>query len=176
MLLSPGPRKLALTFHVLSSVGWVGAVAAFLALAVTGRNTDDPELARSAYRAMEVLVRSVIVPFALMTLLTGIIQALGTRWGLFRHYWVVIKLLVTVIATLVLLTELEPIRYLGDLARLGQLEPGSMGTERTSLVLHAGGGLVALVIPTVLSIYKPPGRTRWGRTDDGASELDAVPA
>jgi uncharacterized membrane protein len=165
VLLSPGPRKLALTFHVVSSIGWVGAVAAFLALALTGRNTADAELARSSYRAMEVLVRSVIVPMALMTLLTGVIQALGTRWGLVRHYWVVIKLVITVIATLVLLTELEPISHLADLARLGQLEAGAQGTQRTSLVLHSGGGLVALIIPTVLSIYKPPGRTRWGRAE-----------
>lgn len=176
MLLSPGPRKLALTFHVVSSVGWLGAVVAFLGLAVTGRGTDDPDLARSTYRAMDVVVRSAIVPFALMTLLSGIIQGLGTRWGLLRHHWVVIKLVITVVATLVLLTELEPIRRLADLSRTGRLGPRSMATERTSLVVHAGGGLAALLIPMVLSIYKPSGRTRWGRRRDDAGERHVAPA
>lgn len=162
-MLSPGPRRVALTLHVLVSVGWIGAVAAFLALAITGRSTGDPELARSVYPAMDVVVRRAIVPLALMALLTGVIQALGTRWGLLRHYWVVIKLIVTVVATLVLFTELEPIAAVSDLARTGQLGPDSLRTERASLVVHASGGLVALLIPMVLSIYKPAGRTRWGR-------------
>lgn len=178
MQLSPGPRKLALTLHVLSSIGWVGAVTVFLALATTGRSTDDADLASGLYRAMDLVVRSAIVPFALMTLLTGVIQGLGTRWGLLRHYSVVIKLVITVAATLVLLTQLDPIGHLADLARAGELQPQTMQTERTSLVVHAAGGLIALLVPTVLSIYKPAGRTRWGRAELEATSADpaTVPA
>ena len=47
----------------------------------------------------------VIVPLAIASLLTGVVQALATPWGLFRHYWVVIKLFLTVFATLVLLAS-----------------------------------------------------------------------
>jgi hypothetical protein len=169
MQLSPGPRKLALTAHVLSSIGWVGAVAAFLALAVRGRSSDDLAEARAVYVAMDVIVRAVIVPLALMSILTGVIQGLGTRWGLFRHYWVVIKLVITLIATLVLFSELAPIQDVADLARTGTLTADSMRTERTSLVVHAAGGLLALLIPTVLSIYKPRGLTRWGRRHPAAT-------
>jgi len=30
------------------------------------------------------------------------------------------------------------------------------------LVVHATGGLLVLLVPIVLSIYKPPGATRYG--------------
>lgn len=163
MPLSPGPRKLALTAHVGSSVGWVGAVAGFLALAIAGVNSEDGQLVRGAYLAMDVIVRFAIVPLALLSVLTGIIQGLGTSWGLFRHYWVVIKLVITIIATVVLLTELGPISEVAGAARAGAFGQETMRDERTSLVVHSGGGLVVLLVPTVLSIYKPRGLTRYGR-------------
>jgi hypothetical protein len=161
--LSLGPRKLALTAHVASSVGWVGAVAGFLGLALAGLNSDDAQLVRGAYLSMDLTVRFAIVPLALMAVLTGVIQGLGTPWGLFRHYWVVIKLVITIIATVVLLTELDPISEVADAARATTFGPETMRDERTSLVVHSGGGLVVLLVPTILSIYKPRGLTRYGR-------------
>ena len=175
MLLSPGPRKLALTAHVLSSVGWLGAVAAFLALALTGLNSDDTELARAVYPAMDVIVRAAIVPLAVMSVLTGVIQGLGSRWGLFRHYWVVIKLIITIIATVVLLTELEPIGHVADIARVERFTRDTMRTERLSLVVHSGGGVVTLLVPTVLSIYKPRGLTRYGRRQTRETPTTPLP-
>ena len=163
MLLSAGPRKFALTAHVAASVGWAGAVAVFLVLALTGLNSDDGELVRGAYLAMDLITRSVIVPLALMSVATGIVQGLGTKWGLFRHYWVVVKLVVTVIAAVVLLSAVEPITQVADAARLDTFGRDAMRAERTSLVIHSGGGLVTLLVPTVLSIYKPRGVTRFGR-------------
>jgi hypothetical protein len=167
VVLSPGPRKLALTAHVASSVGWFGAVAGFLVLALTGLNSDDGQLVGGVYRAADVVVRSAIVPLAFMSVVTGVVQGLGTRWGLFRHYWVVIKLIITVVATLVLLSELGPIGDLADSARAGKLEGDAMRAERTSLVVHSGGGLLTLLVPMVLSIYKPRGLTRYGRRKEG---------
>jgi len=171
MVLSPGPRKLALTMHVASSVGWLGAVTGFLALAIAGRNSDDEQLVRGAYLAMDLTVRSAIVPLALLSVLTGVVQGLGSPWGLFRHYWVVIKLVITIIATVVLLTELEPIRHLADAAREATLERETLRAERTSLVVHSGGGLVVLLVPTILSIYKPRGLTRYGQRKRRASAV-----
>ena len=96
--MTPRLRKFALTAHVVSSVGWLGAVAAFLALAVAGLTSRDAQVVRAAYLAMDLIARLVIVPAALASLLTGFVQSLGTPWGLFRHYWVLAKLLITVLA------------------------------------------------------------------------------
>lgn len=163
MTLSPRLRKLVLTTHVTSSLGWVGAAAAFFALAVTGLNSDDAHLVRGSYVAMDVVARYAILPLALGAVASGILQGLGTPWGLFRHYWVVIKLVITVVAALVLLSELEPIRSMADAASSRTLSSGDLRTERSSLIVHSGIGVVVLLIPTVLSIYKPKGLTRRGR-------------
>ena len=64
MIMSPGLRKFALTAHVTSSIGWFGAVAAFLALAIAGLTSQDAQIVRAAYLAMELTTWFVIVPLA----------------------------------------------------------------------------------------------------------------
>lgn len=157
-------RKLALTAHVACSVAWLGAVAGFLALAITGVMNPSASAGLSAYPAMAVLTWSVIVPLALASLTTGVLQALGTPWGLLRHYWVLIKLLVTTLATAVLLLQLDSIGDLAEAAtRPVPFVAPDLVAARLSLVVHAGGGLLVLLVPMVLSIYKPRGRTRYGQ-------------
>src|SRR5215207_4847851 len=111
MIMAPRLRKFTLTAHVAFSVGWLGAVAGFLALAVAGLTSQDAQTVRAAYLAMELTAWFVIAPLSLASLLTGLVQSLGTTWGLFRHYWVVAKLL-NVLATIALLMWLPSIRYL----------------------------------------------------------------
>jgi hypothetical protein len=83
----PAPfRKLMLTAHITFSMGWLGAVAVFLALAITGLTSHDAPLVRAAYLAMGLSGWLVIVPSSFAALLTGVLQALGTPWGLFKHY------------------------------------------------------------------------------------------
>jgi hypothetical protein len=159
---SPRLRKFALTAHVVSSVGWLGAVAAFLVLAVAGLTRDDPEILRGIYVGMALLTWWVIVPLCAASLLTGILQGLGTPWGLLRHYWVLVKLILTVIATVVLAVRLGDIRFLGEQAADAGLTNTGFRDERATMVVHAGGGLLVLLAATILAIFKPPGRTRYG--------------
>ena len=93
--MTPSLRKFALTTHLTSSVGWLGAVGGFLALAVAGLFSRDEQLVRAAYVSMELITWFVIVPLAFVSLLTGLIESLGTPWGLFRHYWILAKLVIT---------------------------------------------------------------------------------
>ena len=161
MKASAGARKLALTVHVIASVGWLGAIVAFLALAVAGLASDDAELVRGVYLAAEPLTWLVIVPFALASLTTGILQSVVTTWGLFRHYWVVFKLVISVVATIVLLMYTETVAAFADRAA----SPGAaLGELRApTFVLHSGAALLLLLAATVLAVYKPPGMTRYGR-------------
>ena len=159
----PRLRKLALTAHVAASVGWLGAVACFLAIAVVGLTSQDAQLVRAAYLAMEPIGWYVLVPLALASLLTGLVQALGTAWGLVRHYWVLFKFLITVIATVVLLAYMQTLGHLGDLAAETTLVGGDLGGLRSSSpAVHAGAALLLLLVATTLSVYKPRGRTRFG--------------
>ena len=158
-------RKFALTTHVTSSVGWLGAVAAFLALAIGGLTSTDVPLVRAAYLAMEFITWFVIVPFSVASLLTGLVQALGTPWGLFRHYWVMAKLAVTVVATAILLVHTQPIGAVADGALQGPLAAGDLRPLRLQLVADAVAALFALLAATTLSVYKPWGMTAYGQRE-----------
>ncbi len=160
--MTPSIRKLALTAHITFSVGWLGAVAAFLALAITGLTSMDAQMVRAAYAGMELTARFVIVPLAFASLLSGIIQSLGTPWGLIRHYWVLVKLLLTAFATIVLLAKMPLIGYAAR--RVAETTPSSadLRAAGTQLAFHAAGGLLVLLVITALSVYKPWGLTRYG--------------
>lgn len=163
MIMTPRLRKFALTTHVASSVGLLGAVAGFLVLAIAGLTSRDAQTVRAAYIAMELTAWFVIVPLAFASLLTGIVESLGTRWGLFRHYWVVAKLVLTVLATIVLLLQMGLISTIAGVAAETTLSSADLFEARISLVAHAGGGLLVLLVPMALSVYKPRGRTLYGR-------------
>ena len=160
-----------LAAHVTTSVGWMGAVGVFLALAITGLTSGDQATVRGAYVAMETATTYVIVPLAVASLVTGAVQSLGTSWGLFRHYWVVAKLVVSVVATVVLALQLSTISKLADAASSGPLGSDELHADRTSMVLHAGVGLLVLLVPLVLSIFKPRGVTPLGRRKEQAAAL-----
>jgi hypothetical protein len=162
MTMTPGLRKFALTVHVTSSISLLGSIAAFLALAVAGLSSQNDQLARAAYPAMDLITRIVIVPLAVASLLTGLIQSLGTSWGLFRHWWVLMKFLLTAFAVVVLLIKLELIGYAARLAAQATLSHADLRAVGVQLVVHAAGGLLVLLVPAVLSVYKPPGTTRYG--------------
>lgn len=158
MAFSAPLRKFVLTAHITFSVGWLGAVAAFLALAVAGLTSRDPQLVRAAYLAMGLSGWFVIVPSSLGSLFTGVVQALGTPWGLFRHYWVVVKLVLTVGATLLLLLHMQPVTYLAEVAAKADLSSSELRGLRIQLLADAAAALVVLLAATAISVYKP-----WGR-------------
>lgn len=162
-LFPPRLRKLALTLHVTSSVGWLGAVAAFLALAVAGLSSGAPQTVRGAYLAMDVVGWYVIVPFSAACLLTGLVQSFGTVWGLLRHYWVIAKLLITVVATVLLLVHMQPVGHLADAAARAALAGGELQGMRVQLIADAAAAVLVLLTAAALSVFKPRGMTRYGR-------------
>jgi hypothetical protein len=151
-----------LTLHVISSVGWLGAVVAFLVLSVTGVRSHTPETVRAVYIAMNIIGLLVIVPLSIASLLTGIVQGLGTPWGLFRYYWVVTKLALTIGATaLLMLHQFMAVATAAEKVMLPA--PGSLpdvGPLANQLVFDAGLAIVVLLVTTTLSVFKPWGRIR----------------
>ncbi|MGH7519393.1 MAG: hypothetical protein ACREOC_18315 [Gemmatimonadales bacterium] len=161
--MTPSLRKLALTAHVTASVGWLGAVAGFLALAVAGLTSQDAQMVRAAYLAMELTGWLVIVPLSLASLPTGLVMSLGTEWGLFRHYWVLAKFLITVLATILLLVHMQPVGHLARVVAETTVVRGELAGLRVQLVADSGAALLALLVATALSVYKPRGMTPYGR-------------
>ncbi len=159
MNMTPRLRSFALLVHVTSSVGWIGAVLAYLALAIAALNVSDTLVVRAAWLAMECTGWYAIVPLALASLLSGLVQSLGTAWGLFRHWWVLMKFLITVFATAILLLHMPDVSYLAGVA--AEADTSNLRGLGSDLV-HAGAGLLVLLVTVTLGVYKPRGLTRYG--------------
>ena len=169
----PNLRKFVRTVHVTVTVGWLGSVAAFLALAVAGLTSQDRQLVTAAYVSMEIITRYVIVPLSLVPLLlTGPLLSLGTPWGLFRHYWIIVKLVINVLSSLILLIHITPIQYMARVAAAGTLSSADRGAQ-IQLVVAAGAGLLALLAATGLAVYKPRAMTAYGWRKQYAEHTDA---
>lgn len=161
MRMTPGLHKFVLAVHLTFSVGWIGTVAAYLPFDVAVVSSQDAQTLRAAYFAMDSIITWAIVPFAFASLITGLVISLGTKWGLFRHFWVLISLLLTVVAIVVLLNEAQVVSRWADIAADPRTSSDALRSLGSSL-LHSVGGLVVLLVITVLNVYKPRGLTRYG--------------
>jgi hypothetical protein len=159
---SPPVRKLALTAHVVSSVGWLGAVVVFMLMAIVGLTTRDSLVVRAAYLTMERIGWLAIVPACFLSFVTGVVQGLGTPWGLLRHYWVLIKLVITVLASGLLLLHMRPIGHLANVAMQMPLSHAERAAQ-IQILADSAMALLALLTATTLSVFKPRGVTAYGR-------------
>jgi hypothetical protein len=159
--LSQPLRKAALAVHLAVSVGWIGAIAAYLVLDLAAATSVDAATLRAAYLGMGLIAGSAIVPLAIATLVTGLVVSLGTKWGLARHWWVLVSLGLTVFATVVLLVETGTIAAYAAVAG----DPSATEAELRQLgstLVHSVGGTVVLLVVLVLNVYKPVGLTPYG--------------
>ncbi len=167
MNLSPGLRKFTLTVHVTSSPGLLGAIAAFLILAIAALTGRNDRLVVGAYLAMDLIARTVILPLMFGSLLSGLVLGLGTAWGLVRHYWVLIKLIVTSFAAAVLLIKMLLVAEAARMAAAPVPDGDALRQMGQQLLFHSAAGLTVLLLPMVLSTYKPRGLTRHGLRRQG---------
>jgi hypothetical protein len=160
--MSPGLCRLVLTAHVTCSVGWLGAVVVFLVLAIVGLVGGDALVVRATYVALERIGWLAIVPLCFGSLVTGVIQGLGTPWGLVRHYWVFIKLVIAVIASGLLILHMRPIGHLASVAHVSEVSDRDRAAQ-IQILADAALALLALLAATTLSVYKPRSVTSYGR-------------
>lgn len=112
------------------------------------------------YVAMNVTGMFVLVPASVLTVLTGVVQGLGTQWGLWRHRWVATKLVLGSLAmSALLLHQFTAVQAAARHAELG-MDARPFGVQ---LVVDASLAVVLLVVATILSVFKPWGLTRHGQ-------------
>lgn len=157
--MSPTVRRFALSVHLTCSVGWIGAVMAYLALGLTATFGGSPTSVRGAWAAMEIIGWYVLVPLALGSWVTGLVMSLGTRWGLLRYYWVLVSFALTTLAVIVLLVHMPDVSIV--VQAIGTTTDDELGQYGGDL-FHAAAALVLLLLIQVLNVYKPPGMTPYG--------------
>ncbi|MET7727613.1 DUF2269 domain-containing protein [Streptomyces mirabilis] len=166
--LPPRARKSMVVVYVVVSVSWLALVLCILTLATTALATDDADTLRSAYRAMGMLGDVLIIPLSLLTLLSGVVLALGTSWGLFRFYWVSTKFWLTLAATVAsifaFLARLHDAVHAVARHPAGPISAMDLGFIRYNMVIIPAVALLLYLANVVLSVFKP-----WGRRPVGPS-------
>src|SRR5436190_22601582 len=169
MSMTPNIRKFVLTSHITFSVGWIGAVGGFVALAIAGLVSRDAQMVRASYLAMELITWFVIVPLALAALLTGVVSSLGTKWGLLRHYWVTLKLLITIGCIAILLVHTQPLGVLAGAVENVAVLGADLRAPRIMMVVASSAAVPVLLLLTALSVYKLRGMTPYGAREQGGA-------
>lgn len=149
--------KAVLTVHLVASLGWIGAVLAYLAIGVRAASSTDPDTIRALWAALDIVGSTTIVPLAVAALASGVTVSVVSPWRLLRHWWVLISLVLTAIATTVTVLHMPSVRDLAARAEIAS--PAELANYGGDL-LHPGAGLVVLLGVTVLNVYKPRGRLR----------------
>ena len=166
---SPPLYKLLLTAHIIVSVGWLGIVFAKLVLGLAAMTSDAPDVTDALYLSTTV-VNVAFPPTAIATLVTGVLLSLSTKWGVFHYYWVATKLAlaVGVIATGIFLMDRLVRQSIS--APTGQAAGdatilGIASAPTTLLISLSVAHVLMLGVATVVSVYKPWGKTRFGRRE-----------
>jgi len=160
--LRPRLRKAVLVAHLLSVATWFGVDVVVAVLVVTGMSAD-PATAGLAYRSLGTFVVGPMLTAALATLATGLLLGWGTRWGLVRYWWVLAKLVITLVLTVLIVLALAPMMpevvVHGEQLAAGAAATGDVG----DLVFPPIVSVTALSVATVLSVFKPWRRIGRGR-------------
>jgi hypothetical protein len=158
-------RAALLTVHVAVSVGWLGLDGALVALEVTGLSAGDPVVQGGIAAAMGTLASWVLIPVVFMSLVSGLVLALSTPWGLVRHWWVLAKCGIAVALTATGLLLMLP--------RLDQIAAGEGEPVQMQTLFARSLALVLLLAATGLSVVKPWGKTPHGRVVQAAGKRPA---
>jgi hypothetical protein len=159
--MGPRTRKIALTAHVATSVGWLGAAYTMVVLTICGLVSTNPALRLACYEITHLFDEVVNIPLGLSMLTSGLIVSLGTKWGLVKYRWVLTKFVVST-ALLVLIPVLSVPRLEPLIHQLQSGLPVATGLAVAQVAISLGT-VAALTVVTTISVFKPWGRTRWGR-------------
>jgi hypothetical protein len=164
--LSGDVRKWTLLTHLVSSTGWIGADLVFLILSITGYTSGDPMLRAACYRAIGTFAVWLLLPLGLLSLTTGLLLGIGSKYGLLRYWWVATKLVINLVLLVLVLVALRPV--VAHAAAASQhVDPtlGSrLGAAPRNLLFPPIVSICALCFATYLGVFKP-----WGRTPRGAA-------
>ena len=173
---APPLRKALLLTHIEAGGAWLGLDLALGAVVLTAFTADAASAAAGAVTLAAFATWPLIV-VSLVALGTGVLLGIGSKYGLARYWWVLIKLALTLIlttlVTLVLAPGMHAIRGQG----LAALTSGAELTMSPTMLFPPIVSTTAVTVAMALSVFKPWGRIR--RRANKASPLvkpeDAAP-
>lgn len=165
--LPPRLRKSMLFVHIVTGVGWMGTDIALMILVFGALRSDDAERVAASYLATAYIGVLAVPVLAVAMTISGIILSLGSGLGLFKHWWVFVKLLISlVLCVLVWLALLPELTTLPDMVEMGASADqvrDRLGEATVGLLFPPVVSFTMMAVASLLSIFKPWGRTPWTR-------------
>lgn len=159
-----GWRRAVLVTHIVAAGGWIGIDVLVAVLVLAGRFAGSNHTRALAYEALGTFVLWPMLTCALLSLATGILLGLGTRWGLLRYRWVVTKLVLNLVLCALIIVLLRPM--MPDVVDWGvQVGSGApLPADVSNLYYPPAVSLSILTLATTLGVVKPWGRMRGTST------------
>jgi len=157
--LSLAGQRFLKSVHLIAVGSWLSCVIVLLVMPVITRHIVTGEELYMYNLMYHFIDMYILTPAAIATLLTGIVYSLFTKWGFFKHGWLIYKWIVT------LAIIISGIFYLGpmvtkmlaitDLKRLGALQDAYYLQGVKIGVWAAIINTFLLLTAVFFSVYKP---------------------
>jgi uncharacterized membrane protein len=157
-------RKTILMFHIVAGGSWFGLDVAMAVLVFTAIGTDSAAVRAHTLQSLQLITVWPMFSAAMLSLITGIQLGLGSKYGLVRYWWVVIKLVLNLILAALVVTALRG--EVASAANLGAQLAGGADVEWnfTNMIYPPIVSPTALTIAFLLAVFKPWGRIRRNRS------------
>ncbi len=142
-------RKGALAVHIIATGAWIGIDVVMGVLVFTAELTDDGALRILCLQALRLVTVWPMLSTAALSLASGVLLGLGTKYGILRYWWVLLKLILNIVLMVLVFFLLRP-----GVAEAAQT--GAVGQMLFPPIVSTS----ALVFAVILSVYKPWGRLR----------------
>jgi hypothetical protein len=152
-------QKWLKSFHLLFAAVWLTCGSVMLSFTLVARSLNNGDQLYMLNYLTDFIDMKILVPAAMLTLFSGLLYGIFTKWGFFKHRWLVFKWIVTVsiivtgtIFTGPWITEMTEMAKTGGMAVLQN--PHYQAISRNQLVI----GLcmnITLIFTVFISVFKP---------------------
>ncbi|MED3624443.1 hypothetical protein [Neobacillus thermocopriae] len=157
-------KSILVAIHVLAVASWIGGTLAMLLLAIYLQSGANGEQLLYTMASMEVIDENLLKYPALLSLITGIMLSVWTQWGLTKYYWVIIKLVLTILTILIGIFFLNKwtaslgilIEDMGFIA----LKNEEFQHTWTQIVTTSSFNILCLAFMTFITYLKPFGKVK----------------
>ncbi|GAB2667474.1 membrane protein [Kribbella swartbergensis] len=153
-----------LVLHIASVGSWFGIDVVMAVLTFTALGTDSESTKALCFRVLELVTVWPMTVSGLVCLVTGVLLAVGSKYGLTKYWWVVVKLFLNLLLSALVLVSLRPgVAEIADRA-----EAGDLGIPLGDMIYPPIVSPTLLTFAIVLSVFKPWGLLRRRKRTENA--------
>jgi uncharacterized membrane protein len=156
---SPTVRKSLKFLHIVFSMSWFGGSLSLLVLLFFIPRPDSATALVLQHITFNRVATTIVATASVLSLITGLLLCWKSNWGFFRHWWVIVKLFVTIVVIAFCIIVSGPAAE--ELIELSR----TLGMEALHNEFYLNKKiLIAIVQPTIsalliffayLSVFKP---------------------